>query len=311
MSDTVIIVRKKRRKKKEAPHGAWKVAFADLMVCMMSFFLVLWVLQVINSEDKEKLINFFKDGNVTMPSHGHGLGNSINPIQLPQVATSRIDKRLDYVMEESSLIEGEFNSDIELEYLAKKLRESLKLLDEYNSVLVEVTPQGIKLTIADSDKGNMFSRGGAQITPYYEDLLFNLAPLLKTIKNSLIITGHTDSVKFVGRTDTNWSLSSKRANVVRNTLVESGLNPAHIFQVTGMADTALLNEADPESSINRRVELFILTRAAKEMLSSVYKSDKNLTDEYQQDYSAKHEFAAEKAKENQLIGSFKASVIYD
>lgn len=310
MNQAPIIVRRKGRKKREQSHGAWKVAFADLMVVLMSFFLILWVLQIIDTEDREKLINFFKDGNVEMVSHGHGLGNSIDPILLPNVATTRVERELEYVTEESSLIQGEFNTQAELELLATRIKRELLEIDPDHSVGVEVTPQGIKLTIADSQEGSMFTRGGAIITPYYEDLLVNLAPLIKSIENSMVITGHTDAVKFVGRRDSNWTLSSERANVARNTLVAGGLEQSHVFQVSGMADTALLNKADPSSSINRRVELFILTRSAKEMMETVYKpSDRDYDDNlYLNDYLRQHEIADDRAKANQIRDSFDVSL---
>lgn len=313
-SGPVIIKRNKRNKVHRVHGGAWKVAFADLMVCMMTFFLVLWVLQVVNSEDREKLINYFQEGNVDMASQGYGLGNSVNPIHLPQVATTRVDKRLEYVDPESSLIEGEYNTQLELEALAAKIKQALVDIDVDNSVNVEVTPQGLKLIISDLSEKSMFVRGGAKITPYYEDLLVNLAPIIKSIKNSLVITGHTDSVKFHSGYSTNWILSSNRANVARNTLVESGFPTGNVFQVSGMAETAPLNVKQPESSENRRVELFILTRSAKTMMETVYKSHGNLDEkhnaeqDYIEDYLDKHSLATEKAKSNQFKNSFDAVV---
>lgn len=313
-SAPIIIKRHKRKKNSRAHGGAWKVAFADLMVCMMTFFLVLWVLQVINSEDREKLINYFQEGNMDMASHGYGLGNSVNPIHLPQVATTRVEQRLKYVDPESSLIQGEYNTQVELKLLAKKIEDALVNIDIDNSADVEVTPQGLKLIISDVNEKSMFVRGGAKITPYYEDLLVNLAPIIKSIKNSLIITGHTDSVKFANGRSTNWILSSSRANVARNTIVASGFPAANVFQVSGMAETAPLNAEQPEASENRRVEFFILTRSAKAMMETVYKSHDNPNEkhnaekDYIGDYLDKHTVATEKAKSNKLKDSFDTVV---
>ncbi|RCS70763.1 OmpA family protein [Vibrio casei] len=307
-SEHAIIVKKVKRKNKgNKKGGAWEVAMADLMISMMCFFLVMWILQVINTEDKEKFINFMKDGNLELVEHGNGLGNSISPIHLPQVATSRSEDYKEFVMEDSSVIEGEFNTQQELTALANFIDSQLDNLDPNDSISLEVTPQGLKLVISDSNKGSMFDRGGSRITPYYQDLLIHLAPLIYSIKNSMVITGHTDSVKFVGRKQSNWDLSSQRANVARDTLVESGFPTSHIFQVTGMADTAPLNPDDTRSSVNRRVELFILTRSAKEIMSTIYKNNRlDQRGDYVKNFNESKKKAANEAENNQWQSSFEA-----
>lgn len=310
-NEPTIVIRKIKRKNKGGKKGgAWEVAMADLMISMMCFFLVMWILQVINTEDKEKFINFMKNGTLELVEHGNGLGNSISPIQLPQVATSRNPDLKQFVIEDSSLIDGEFNTQQELTMLANFIDSKLDDIDPNNSVNLEVTPQGLKLVISDSSKGSMFYRGGSSITPYYQDLLMNLAPLIHSIKNSMIITGHTDSVKFIGRKQSNWDLSSQRANIARDTLVQSGVPASHIFQVSGMADTAPLNPEDTRSSVNRRVELFILTRSAKEIMSTIYKNgdmkEGGEAHQYVADYKRSKAKAVIEADNNKWQSSFDA-----
>lgn len=310
-NEPTIVIRKIKRKNKGGKKGgAWEVAMADLMISMMCFFLVMWILQVINTEDKEKFINFMKNGTLDLVEHSNGLGNSISPIQLPQVSTSRDPDLKQFVIQDSSLIDGEFNTQPELTMLANFIDSKLDNIDPNNSVNLEVTPQGLKLVISDSSKGSMFYRGGSSITPYYQDLLMNLAPLIHSIKNSMILTGHTDSVQFIGRKQSNWDLSSQRANIARDTLVQSGVPASHIFQVSGMADTAPLNPEDTRSSVNRRVELFILTRSAKEIMSTIYKNGDmkkgGEAHQYVADYKKSKSKATIKADNNKWQSSFDA-----
>lgn len=43
-----------------------------------------------------------------------------------------------------------------------------------------------------------------------------------------------------------------------------------VMQVTGMSDRALLNPDEPDSSENRRIELFILTTPAAQILETFF-----------------------------------------
>ncbi|WP_268670534.1 OmpA family protein [Vibrio coralliirubri] len=269
----VIIQKKGRRKRNELQHGGWKVAMADLMISLMCLFLVLWILQVVDVDDQKKLLNYFAYGNDPIMHLGtsESGGNSINPLPLPHVATSHYDADL-HRINDTSVLEGEFNSQQELELLAQRITQELSGIDALGSVSVFVTPQGAKLVIADSDKGPMFFRGGAKVTPFYQDLLLNLARLLEKIENKMIITGHTDASRYKGSRMTNWELSSNRANSARYYLNKGGLQEHHIFQVTGMSDTAPVDYENTKSGVNRRIELYILTANTLEQLNKVYKS---------------------------------------
>jgi chemotaxis protein MotB len=58
--------------------------------------------------------------------------------------------------------------------------------------------------------------------------------------------------------------------VARNTLVEGGMPDDRVLQVTGMSDRALLNPEEPDSSENRRIELFVLTTPASQVLATLF-----------------------------------------
>ncbi len=178
-------------------------------------------------------------------------------------------------------------------------------------VLVTVTPNGLKLMISDSEQGQMFYRGGASMTPFYQDLLLHLAPVFKRVTNAMVITGHTDASRYVGSKTTNWELSANRANVARYFLSQGGVPSDQFFQVSGMADTAPLVPEDPKSSANRRIEIFVLTSSAQKQLSEVYKTLPNVestgkeADKQVMDTIGRQEReAAQAARDNQLPTSY-------
>lgn len=62
----VIIIRKKKRGGHAAHHGgAWKVAYADFVTAMMSFFLLLWLLNVTTSDQRKGLAEYFSPAGIS------------------------------------------------------------------------------------------------------------------------------------------------------------------------------------------------------------------------------------------------------
>jgi len=56
----VVIIRRRGGDGDEGHHGgAWKIAFADLMTAMMTFFLVMWLLNVSDKEKIQQIATYF------------------------------------------------------------------------------------------------------------------------------------------------------------------------------------------------------------------------------------------------------------
>lgn len=136
----------------------------------------------------------------------------------------------------------------------------------------------------------------------------------------MIITGHTDASRYKGSRMTNWELSSNRANSARYYLDKGGLQERHIFQVTGMSDTAPIDFNNAKSGINRRIELYILTAETLAQLNKVYKAfaleqatrpsplaEKELDTVLRES----HRKALQQAEYNQPVTSFEVMNRYD
>ena len=61
----IIVIR--RRKKVAAAHhgGAWKVAYADFVTAMMAFFLLLWLLNTVTTEERQGIADYFDTAGVS------------------------------------------------------------------------------------------------------------------------------------------------------------------------------------------------------------------------------------------------------
>lgn len=101
-----------------------------------------------------------------------------------------------------------------------------------------------------------------ELTPRTQRQLSIVAMLLKSdLKKKINLSGHTDSL---GSRQYNQSLSRKRAETVRDFLVESGVNPAQIITAAkGLSEPRRPNvtesgQDDPEGRrVNRRTEIYL------------------------------------------------------
>ena len=73
-AEQIIIQRSQRRDSSPKGGGAWKVAFADFTLAMMSLFLVLWILAVSNQEERAQVASRLRDYSI--------LDNEANPFDI-------------------------------------------------------------------------------------------------------------------------------------------------------------------------------------------------------------------------------------
>lgn len=132
----------------------------------------------------------------------------------------------------------------------KKLAESL---------LIDQTPEGLRIQIVDQEQLSMFALGSAVPNPQTRRLLAEVARVVRKLPNRIAVSGHTDSTPYsASSTYTNWELSTDRAQASRRVLVEDGLPAERIQRVMGKADREALIANDPASPRNRRISIVLL-----------------------------------------------------
>lgn len=123
---------------------------------------------------------------------------------------------------------------------------------------VDVTPEGLRLQLLDSENRAMFALGSAQPNEAARALLAKIAPILARLDKPVAIAGHTDAAPFrPGSAQSNWDLSAERANAARRLLQEAGLPERLVQSVSGRADRDPLLPADPRAPANRRIAIFV------------------------------------------------------
>jgi chemotaxis protein MotB len=291
----IVIVKRYTRGGGGHHGGAWKVAYADFVTALMAFFLVMWLVTAVNKDQRAAIFDYFKNpsmepGKSVKPAPGMSGpgGASTSPINLhgamderrppvavkpqPPVAQFRADSREQKRTESDDLAVAReaVNAaerkqlDSLMEDLKKAVENSQALSPFKDQLLLDITPEGLRIQIVDQQNRPMFDSGSAHLKPYTETILTELARYLNTVPNRLSLTGHTDAAPYAGASGrTNWDLSSERANAARRALEAAGLSTDKTARVVGLSSSVLFDRADPRNPINRRISIIVMTRQAE------------------------------------------------
>jgi chemotaxis protein MotB len=135
-----------------------------------------------------------------------------------------------------------------------------------NQLLLDMTPDGLRIQIVDEKNRPMFDTASADLKSYTQVILRALGPELNRFGSRLSISGHTDAAQYMGSAAgfSNWELSANRANAARRELVAGGLDKDRIIRVLGQASILPLDRSDPFSAANRRISIVVLNKRAED-----------------------------------------------
>jgi chemotaxis protein MotB len=155
-----------------------------------------------------------------------------------------------------------------MEALMEELKEAIgksQALEPFkDQLLLDITPEGLRIQIVDAQNRPMFDMGSSRLKSYTAAILRELTPYLNSVPNRISLTGHTDTTPYLGITGyTNWDLSTDRANAARRALEGSGLASDRVARVVGLASSVLFDRQNPRNPINRRISIVVLTREAE------------------------------------------------
>jgi chemotaxis protein MotB len=230
-------------KKHDAHHGgAWKVAYADFVTAMMALFMVLWICGQ-KPEVIEATARYFQDPFVAF--EGKGSSGTMED----QIAGSR---------KESSVPTKNITANEGfLRAVARDFTRLLNVKTEQDSPIdVELTAEGLKISIYNKDDKALFLPGSPELTEWGVFVLQNLSWLVERHNFRVFIDGHTSHFSPGDSTSYGpWELSTDRANTARRTLEHFAVDPRKIERVTGYGDTAPIPGTDPQLPRNERITI--------------------------------------------------------
>ncbi|GLQ95931.1 flagellar motor protein MotB [Dyella mobilis] len=291
-SGQLIVVRRPKRQKHGHHGGAWKVAYADFVTAMMAFFLVMWLIGVGTKQQRAAISEYFKNpsmtpGNAPMAPPGkmgpggasdsaiklggamdmpHGPGKdrrasrSAAPSQqeVEKLAREQEKERLESLMQQ----------------MHAAIEKSQALAPFKDQLLLDITPEGLRIQIVDKQNRPMFDTGSATLEPYTVAILHELAGFIAQAPNEVSISGHTDDAPYSSEHNySNWELSADRANAARRALLDGGLVSDKIARVVGLAASVPFDKLNPSDPINRRISIIMMTKQAQDAAMSQEQAD--------------------------------------
>jgi len=218
----------------EGNSQAWLLTFTDLSALMLTFFVLLFSMSSIKSEQWQNLID--------------ALSRDMVGLQEVTVALPDSEKSLDEVVREPGL---------DLDYLAAVLKEQMGA----NEVLTQAEVKREAQRLVVSVPGDLlFASGSMDLGSEGETAVFALAGVLRNLRNVIEVAGHADPQPPSGDYLTNWELSLARASAISGMLSKVGYQGGIVVRGYGHAryqeiDTSL--ESAERMAKARRVDIII------------------------------------------------------
>ena len=277
------IIIKKIKKGGGAGHhgGAWKVAYADFVTAMMAFFLLMWLINTTSPEQKKGIADYFAPASVSETTSGAGgilggtaLGDdgtknagsqSIIEQTSPKApntqdtgsTTAKTGSAADQAAQSQAAQKEEASFESAAESLKQALQNMPELAELSKQILVDQTPEGLRIQLIDQEGRSMFVENSAKPNERAQILLRAVSKVINQLPNRVSISGHTSATPG-GKVAGDWPLSSARADAARQILQSSGVDPDRVFSVAGKASSDPLYPDDPTLPGNRRIAIVLL-----------------------------------------------------
>lgn len=225
--------------------GAWKVAYADFITTMMALFLVLW-LTAQDTKIKEAIERSFKNPFASLTKESMGI------IPNPEAQALKVER-------------GNFDSPsaAQLEVLRRVTEDLAKLLqdnpEDQASVKLQMTPEGLRISVFDHSQRPIFEPGDTRFTPYGAWVFSTIAWVIARYPTFVVeLEGHSEAgAPPRSEAYSSWELSADRANASRRKLIEHGVGAQQVFKVAGFGDSQPMPGIPPEDDANRRVSVLL------------------------------------------------------
>src|ERR1700722_13891892 len=200
MADGTVIIKRIKKGGHAGHHGgAWKVAYADFVTAMMAFFLLMWLINTTTPEQKRGIADYFAPQSITQTASGDGgvLGGRVMGEDSAHAGGAQ------YVMQKTqtppspatpvkSLAAGSTQGgagsdantntseshsaqDGDFAHAAEAIRQAVQdnpdLAALSKQLILEQTPEGLRIQLVDQDGRPMFQQGNAEPMPYTKKLL--------------------------------------------------------------------------------------------------------------------------------------------
>jgi len=224
--------------------NAWMVTFSDLVMLLLTFFVLLLSMSSMDTKRLKNIFTHFTKATGVLEMSGAG-----------EVAT--LVRFVNHFNDTEKLLVVDQNSLMEMLGVIKTSEEKDQEIKDKLAELIRLTDdvRGIVLSFPDDI---FFDLGKAALKESIKPVLDAIAEAIEKSMNAILIVGHTDDVPIRGGSyGSNWELSSYRGLSVLEYFVEEKKIPPYRFSVGGSGSTRPLypNDSEKHRASNRRVEI--------------------------------------------------------
>ena len=244
-----VIIKRKKKVSGDGHHGgAWKVAYADFVTAMMAFFMLMWLLNATTEQQRKGIADYFTP---TIPINrisggGDGAfgGDSIfSEEALARNGTGATSERPTEQDAARGLArQAAYKDRAELEKIAEMLAgqggESSVMENALKHIVTRITDEGLVIELFELEGIPLFEKGTERPTQLLRDLTAVVAQTTKMVRNRVAVAAHLSAEPVVIADSPVWSLSSQRADRVRQLLI----NPKQRHKQGLNGDSKVLEE---------------------------------------------------------------------
>jgi len=225
---------------KKIDPNSWMVTFADLVMLLLTFFVLLLTMSSMDTKKLRDLMTHFKESTGVLEFAAAGrvynLGGFINK----------------YNDTDSLLV-------VDQKHLLTKLKLVSNIKNMFKDQNNDITLTDDERGVAVSFHGNiLFDPGKTNLRKEAYPVLEIIADAIEACPNDILIMGHSDNIPVKDEIyRSNWELSAYRGiSVLDYFLTQKGLSPSR-FSVGGSGSSRPLypNTNQKNRSLNRRVEI--------------------------------------------------------
>ncbi|MCH2546986.1 MAG: OmpA family protein [Alphaproteobacteria bacterium] len=227
--------------KPKPANTAWMMTVADLFSLMLTFFVLLYSMSVIQREKFDEISNSLMQRlNVVLQEE--------EPVILS---------------EKWQIPRATFTYARGLDYLNRVIDQRFEGVDALEGVVVSRGQDRITLSLTSD---TMFKPGSVDIEPKAQQMLIQIGRFLSNLGNAITIEGHTDPRPInTAQFPSNWELSMARAVSVANTLRAQGY--PYTIDVYGFGssrhDQLAMLTPERRDQLSRRVDIIVRETVAK------------------------------------------------
>ncbi|HEX7383286.1 MAG TPA: flagellar motor protein MotD [Burkholderiaceae bacterium] len=268
---------RKKAEEEHFNHEAWAIPYGDLLTLLLAFFVVMYAISSLNEGKyrvlSEALSAVFSGAPrslkpVEVGPHNLSGTNTPNKIQILKshnlsTTVGRVSKisgtpqspALALPLPQSSVAMS--RAELSLQHLNEAVVKALEPLIKKDLVHVRRTKLWLEVEIG-SDM--LFDSGSAVMPKAAQDVITQLADVLKSFPNALRVEGYTDDAPIhTAAFPSNWELSAARAASVVHLMIADGIDPERI-SLAGYGERRPIadNKTIEGRQRNRRVVIVIL-----------------------------------------------------